>query len=678
MLTTFNSQALIESPPADADPRIGSWEVADDLGLASRGFNLQAAEEGQFQPGSHVTITAGYDADRVTLIRGRVHAVDESTSPGEVRYAVSGQDLGIMEILGTPITFAGLEWQARPPSLTPRAHAIIRQAAAQVGVAVGSLGFPDYPLFASYVAHQRTLLDIVQDLIAPWNVFASIQHYPIVREDVLSVIRVDWSNPPSTGYATVRARQGSRRRQKRLYDDAPRLATVIELEVRGAAYTQPRPNLGVERTYNYVSRQVDREILESHAGTFDEFVWLEIYTLEEREDGKVKHTEEKHYRTLLTEAGHPDQAFLERIIVVDYNYFEPIQAIQKLVAFEPVTLKDALLWGTVEIHHTPYSFTVRDSPTSSHQEDAFGPTKRIFKQYFYNNAGEQYAEQESTLVFDPDSGINGTPSWIPSSCHLRTHTQTSSSTVRTQLTVYSVNADVAQDQPGRLTPDFDDSQQVGGRLTTTNSLAGREDVMSVQARFPPLDLINGVPTERHRSSNAWSYENPYLGLAEVTQIYNGALAEQALQIVGPHWDSVDFESTLDPNLWAGQPLHVEINEGEFIDFWCESVKHRYDINGARTIGVARRLTTGLAAVVVIVTVAAPTNLVATAISSTEIDLTWTDNATNETDYRVEQSPDGLTGWVEITILPANSTSYNVTGLSPSTIYYFRVRAFALI
>ena len=39
---------------------------------------------------------------------------------------------------------------------------------------------------------------------------------------------------------------------------------------------------------------------------------------------------------------------------------------------------------------------------------------------------------------------------------------------------------------------------------------------------------------------------------------------------------------------------------------------------------------------------APTGLVATAVSSSQIDLTWTDNAGNETGFIVERSPNGTT------------------------------------
>jgi len=71
--------------------------------------------------------------------------------------------------------------------------------------------------------------------------------------------------------------------------------------------------------------------------------------------------------------------------------------------------------------------------------------------------------------------------------------------------------------------------------------------------------------------------------------------------------------------------------------------------------------------------AAPSNLVATAVSSTQVNLTWTDNATNETAYAIEARV-GQSGYAEIRTVAANSTSTSITGLVAGTTYTFRVRA----
>ncbi len=72
--------------------------------------------------------------------------------------------------------------------------------------------------------------------------------------------------------------------------------------------------------------------------------------------------------------------------------------------------------------------------------------------------------------------------------------------------------------------------------------------------------------------------------------------------------------------------------------------------------------------------AAPTDLVATAVSPTSIDLTWTDNATDETGYSIERSADGVTDWVEAGTVEADQTTFTDTGLTCETEYFYRVAA----
>jgi galactose oxidase len=74
------------------------------------------------------------------------------------------------------------------------------------------------------------------------------------------------------------------------------------------------------------------------------------------------------------------------------------------------------------------------------------------------------------------------------------------------------------------------------------------------------------------------------------------------------------------------------------------------------------------------TPAAPTNLTATAVSSSQINLSWTDNSNNETGFKVERSKNGLS-FSQIRMTNANVTTFsNNVGLTPSTTYYYRVRA----
>jgi fibronectin type 3 domain-containing protein len=72
--------------------------------------------------------------------------------------------------------------------------------------------------------------------------------------------------------------------------------------------------------------------------------------------------------------------------------------------------------------------------------------------------------------------------------------------------------------------------------------------------------------------------------------------------------------------------------------------------------------------------AAPSVLAATAVSSTQINLTWTDNASNEDGFKIERSTDG-SSFSQIATAGADASTYSDTGLAPAAPYYYRVRAF---
>src|SRR5207245_2098687 len=70
----------------------------------------------------------------------------------------------------------------------------------------------------------------------------------------------------------------------------------------------------------------------------------------------------------------------------------------------------------------------------------------------------------------------------------------------------------------------------------------------------------------------------------------------------------------------------------------------------------------------------PTNLIAQAVSSSQINLSWT--APSDlliTGYKIERSIDGGASWSTlVSNTGSTATSYSNTGLSPSTTYTYRV------
>ncbi|MEC4749602.1 N,N-dimethylformamidase beta subunit family domain-containing protein [Methylomicrobium sp. Wu6] len=74
---------------------------------------------------------------------------------------------------------------------------------------------------------------------------------------------------------------------------------------------------------------------------------------------------------------------------------------------------------------------------------------------------------------------------------------------------------------------------------------------------------------------------------------------------------------------------------------------------------------------------APSALTATAASSTQINLSWTDNATNENGFKIERCQGaGCSTFAQIATLGSNITAYaDTTGLTPNTSYSYRMVAY---
>ncbi len=73
---------------------------------------------------------------------------------------------------------------------------------------------------------------------------------------------------------------------------------------------------------------------------------------------------------------------------------------------------------------------------------------------------------------------------------------------------------------------------------------------------------------------------------------------------------------------------------------------------------------------------APTNLTATvAVATNQAKLTWTDNGTNETGFKIERSTYPNREFTQIATVGPNVKTYTNSGLLPNTVYYYRVRSY---
>lgn len=72
--------------------------------------------------------------------------------------------------------------------------------------------------------------------------------------------------------------------------------------------------------------------------------------------------------------------------------------------------------------------------------------------------------------------------------------------------------------------------------------------------------------------------------------------------------------------------------------------------------------------------AAPSNLNAVAISTTQVDLTWDDNSSDEDNFIIERKRSVESSYTVIDSVPANTTSYSDFDVRKGTTYNYRVKA----
>ena len=72
---------------------------------------------------------------------------------------------------------------------------------------------------------------------------------------------------------------------------------------------------------------------------------------------------------------------------------------------------------------------------------------------------------------------------------------------------------------------------------------------------------------------------------------------------------------------------------------------------------------------------APSGLTVTAVSSSQVDLSWTDNSLEEPGFQIERKTGSGGTYAEIATVAPNVTTYSNTGLTLSNTYYYRVMAY---
>jgi fibronectin type 3 domain-containing protein len=104
--------------------------------------------------------------------------------------------------------------------------------------------------------------------------------------------------------------------------------------------------------------------------------------------------------------------------------------------------------------------------------------------------------------------------------------------------------------------------------------------------------------------------------------------------------------------------------------------YRYLVRAINTAGAGSSGIVSATTLAQVVAPAAPTNLAASVVSSSRIDLSWNDASNNEESFKIDRCTGaGCSSYTEIASVAANTNSYQNTGLTASTAYGYRVRSY---
>ncbi len=138
------------------------------------------------------------------------------------------------------------------------------------------------------------------------------------------------------------------------------------------------------------------------------------------------------------------------------------------------------------------------------------------------------------------------------------------------------------------------------------------------------------------------------------------------QVAGPDWTAFTWQ------IDVGNAGRDSNGDGfTFLDVTVTDTQVRFDTWRGTTGAFAKQDTWTVA----IPPPAAPSNLAAAAVSTSQVDLSWTDNSSNETGFKIERKTGTGGTWSQVATVGAGTTTCQNTGLSASTTYFYRVRSY---
>jgi hypothetical protein len=180
---------------------------------------------------------------------------------------------------------------------------------------------------------------------------------------------------------------------------------------------------------------------------------------------------------------------------------------------------------------------------------------------------------------------------------------------------------------------------------------------------PPTGALSLESASTYIGSSPNAADTNFNGIIDDVRIYNRALTESEILALYTGQQQAIHESDLNSD--------GAVDLGEMIAYinrWKASVSDVSMRSLMEAIGIWK---SGAQTQTV---PSAPTGLTASAVSSSRIDLSWTDNSDNEQGFTIERGTVSGT-YSQIGTVTAGTTTYISTGLAAETTYYYRVMTY---
>jgi len=178
--------------------------------------------------------------------------------------------------------------------------------------------------------------------------------------------------------------------------------------------------------------------------------------------------------------------------------------------------------------------------------------------------------------------------------------------------------------------------------------------------FPPVSAQQiGQPIEIR--ATVVPYSGQTLTINSPVVYWKGALAANYVPLIMAAVSATEYQAFIPPQTAPGEIyyyIHADDNSGksENHPFIGASDPHVIMIAGGGGLP------------------APPSNLIATAVSTTQVNLVWTDNANNETGFKIERRTGPRGSFDPIATVRSDTQSYSDSSVTSGQQYFYRVRA----